>query len=56
MTAHLREHWRTWAMAGLLALCGLARCSVPQMVVMAPIVDLEPVHQVAAVESKGRKG
>lgn len=31
MSLHLREHWRTLAMAAILVLSGVARCSVPQL-------------------------
>lgn len=40
----MREHWRTWAMAAILVLSGIARCSVPRAVVT-------PAVQAAAVSA-----
>lgn len=47
MSLHLREHWRTWAMAGMLILATAARCSVPTIHTRAA-VEPEPPAQVVA--------
>lgn len=47
MSLHLREHWRTLAMAGVLILATAARCSVPTIHTRAA-VEPEPPAQVVA--------
>lgn len=47
MSLHMREHWRTWAMAGVLVLATVARCSVPTIHTRAA-VEPEPSAQVVA--------
>ena len=47
VSLHLREHWRTWAMAGVLVLATAARCSVPTIHTRAAIDPVPPAQEVA---------
>lgn len=50
MSLNLREHWRTLAMAAILVLSGVARCSVPQLHHRADAPE-PPAEAISIVEA-----
>lgn len=50
MSLNLREHWRTLAMAAILVLSGVARCSVPQLDQRADAPE-PPAEAISIVEA-----